>query len=295
MPFIRRVLAWLGTPTGMGVATMGSFLCALFVIVFPYLKNWASEEKIEISLPNELALSHNLGVMELTPWVIIKNVSGKKAEIESIQLLFVDRDNKASELQATSYANRDAVEGFYLPWTPITLAEGQTWSGRVKFRPPLPDSKEESYRKLRVDFGRARERNSPLLPPPVPYAKLQVKQRAPLLQEEKTELIRRAKDFFDSVFFLTKGEYQLFAVVGTTTQPISTATAYKFVVFESVLTEVKNVAEPRPTDIDAPFVVPGLLLDDDNLAISVPLTIVSRGEDAKRQYANINKSSLQRK
>ena len=272
----------------MGTAAMGSFICALIAIVFPYIKTLFSSEHIEVSLPHTITLSHNIGVMEITPWIHIKNSGGKKADIESIRLVFSDRDGKNTVLVADSYANSQSVEGEYLPWNPIAIGEDQAWSGRIKFRPELSESTEEIYRKLRLDFARAKESALPLLLPPLPNLKQTVKQRKVIPDQEKFALISRAKNFFDNVFFLKKGDYKLTAVADSALKREAARTEYKFVVFESTLNEIKNISEPKETQVDEPFSSAGLLFDQDSLALSVPIKFVGRDRADGATAANSN-------
>lgn len=272
----------------MGSAAMGSFVCALITIVFPYMKTWLSREHVEISLPNAIVLSHNIGVMEIAPWIHIKNSGGKKANIESLRLIFVDRDGKSTTLVADSYVTNQFIEGEYLPWNPMPVGEDQTWSGRIKFRPELADSTEETYRKLRLDFARAKESALPFLPPPLPTMKQPISQRKAIPLQEKTALISKAKSFFDSVFFLKKGDYKLIAAADTTVEKEAARTEYKFVVFESTLAEIKTISEPKAVQVDSPFSSSGLLFDQDNLALSVPIKFVSRGKTNEPTMAKSN-------
>lgn len=278
---LLRFRAWLGTPVAAGIGALGSFFCALVVIVVPLIRQQLARDNVEIFLPKSIALSHNVGVMEITPWITLRNDGGRRVDIESLRLKLVDSDKVTHELVADAYLDGAQLDQNYLPWAPLAIEQGKSWSGRIKFKPELTDSDEDTYRQLRLDFARAREVALDKLPKDGPPVLRPSKPDAPVSQENR-ELLNRAKVFFDKEFFLKKGEYEIAAVADSSTQRELALTRYKFVVYESTLSEIKNISESKVDLVNNPFPRVGLLFDQDDLALSVPLKFVERKTAAEK-------------
>ncbi len=197
---------------------------AIILSQLPPVRDLFRGTKINIKIPETFQLYHHLGNTNISIFIDIHNIGGRNVIIDKIQCIFVDVDHRYQILPAHSYVSRDALDlngnSLEYPISRIILRPEERWHETMRCFKFWSESDEELVNQLMLDM-----RNDIESQPRIENK----------LIEAKTDIVNRVTNFFNSHFFLHKGNYHLLIVAFSEDNIPLEIKGYEFTLFENHL------------------------------------------------------------
>jgi hypothetical protein len=206
---------------------------ALVLSQLPPIRDLLKPRELRIFVPEMLALSHYMGNLQIWAFLALYNTGGSSMTVQRIECVIVGEDGSPWRLPAQTYtptlaqttAGQPAPE-LLMGW--ISLKPDENWAQTIRFFKVWTIKEDEDVAEIsaniRADIN----------------AKLKLK--APFdsnLVEAEPALVKRAKDFFERKFTLTKGSYKLLIAARSEKNDVLRVRGFEFTLFDNQIRSLR--------------------------------------------------------
>ncbi|HEV2177918.1 MAG TPA: hypothetical protein VGW33_12070 [Terriglobia bacterium] len=214
-------------------------LLALVLSQLPPVAELVKRRALKLVIPDQVGLNHYMGSTQVDCYVSIHNVGGRALTVARLECLIISADGPGWRLPGESYYARQTQGNsgqwplrFPLEW--MALKPGEHWSEGVHFAKPFSLEDEEKV----VELG-SRIRNNI-------NAKLNARRDAglpPRVEEADDALVNEARQFFESHFKLSKGNFQLLFAALSENDELLALRGFNFTLFESSVRTLRSATD----------------------------------------------------
>jgi len=217
-----------------------STIIAVFALILsqlPPVRELIKPRELRIFVPEVLFLSHYMGNLQLWVFLALYNTGGRSLTVQKIECVIVGEDGSPWRLPAQTYtptlaqtAPGQSAPELLMGW--ISLKPDENWAQTLHFYKVWTIKEEEDVTEIsaniRTDINvksKARAKanlsfdNSPI--------------------ETDPELVKKAKDFFDRKFTLTKGSYTLLIAARSEKNEMLLVRGFEFTLFDNQIRSLR--------------------------------------------------------
>lgn len=187
----------------------------------PPIHLWFRRAKLDIEVYSRIAIFHKVGNPNVTVYVILNNVGGRKLRVKKMLLNFKRNGSDLNSLPIQNYFEKPDSSGSII-FTPFSLKPGEEWAHSCNFLNFFNRDDEKRFKimesALRTDIQEKR-----VLEPDN-------------LVEADPANVKPLLAFFQEKFGWNEGEYEM--LLSVKTDRTTSSKNYRFVIFESETAEL---------------------------------------------------------
>lgn len=249
---------------------------ALILSQLPPIRELLRGTEVAISIPEQIAISHFLGNVQLLFLIHIENIGARRVSIAKVECLLSDAQGKVSLYPAQTYISRQpsgqsgGPSAEYLI-NRIPLKPLDSWSEMVRCYRLWTEEEEEKVSHVIQDIA----------------SNIQSKLPSDTVVEADEYLVAQAVAFFQKNFDLHKGNYKLFVAALSESDALLVTRAFEFTLFESHIHTLRSHAEQYKYGGGINYAVTGQMTN-----AWVRVRPLSDGKQARRLYEKLRPKSI---
>lgn len=210
---------------------------ALILSQLPPLRDLFKPRELRIFVPETLALAHYMGNLQLWAFLALYNTGGSSITVQKIECVIIGEDGLPWRLPAQTYtptlaqtAPGQPAPELLMGW--ISLKPDENWAQTLRFYKVWSIKEEEDVTEIsaniRTDVNAKLKLKAPFDNNPV---------------QAEPELVKKAKDFFEKKFTLTKGSYTLLIAARSEKNEVLRVRGFEFTLFDNQIRSLRAPAD----------------------------------------------------
>lgn len=210
---------------------------ALILSQLPPVRELIKPRELRIFVPENLGLSHYMGNLQMWIFLALYNTGGRNLTAQKIECVIIGEDGPPWRLPAQTYtptlsqsAPGQPPPELLMGW--ISLKPDESWAQTIRFYKVWSIKEEEDVTEISANIRNDINAKIKLKPP------FDTK-----LVEAEAELVKRARDFFEKKFTLTKGSYRLLIAALSEKNEVLRIRGFDFTLFDHQIRSLRAPAD----------------------------------------------------